>query len=346
MQREPMVSVIVCFLNEERFLAEAVHSVLGQTFADWELLLVDDGSTDASSTIARQLAATNPGCIDYLEHADHCNLGLSASRNAGIRRARGRYVAFLDADDTWYPPKLEEQVAILERHPEVAMVVGASRYWRSWSGHREGDDVVIPIGVQSDTVIAPPQLMTALYPLGTGAGPPPSNIMLRRDVVQEVQGFEASFRGQLALYEDQAFLSKVYRRYPVYVASACWDRYRLRADSIVATVNAAGRYWQVRSHFCTGCGRPGSHRETPAAVQDALKRAIRHARVSGPGPGSRARRDGYCQRRCTSGGGNASSQRAGTTNGRLGSARVNSSAAYRQPPDTIAAEHRSHFKPA
>jgi glycosyltransferase involved in cell wall biosynthesis len=279
-QREPMVSVIVCFLNEERFLAEAVHSVLDQTFADWELLLVDDGSTDASSTIARQLAATNPGCIDYLEHADHRNLGLSASRNAGIRRARGRYVAFLDADDTWYPPKLEEQVAILERHPEVAMVVGASRYWRSWSGHSEGTDVVIPIGIESDNVVAPPQLMTALYPLGTGAGPPPSDIMLRRDVVQEVNGFEASFRGPLALYEDQAFLSKVYRRYPVYVASACWDRYRLRADSIVATVNAAGRYWQVRSHFLrwlrSDLDRTGG---ASPAVQDALSRAIRHARI-------------------------------------------------------------------
>ena len=99
-QRELTVSVIVCFLNEERFLAEAVQSVLGQTFADWELLLVDDGSCDASSVIARQLAATDPGRFDYIEHADHRNLGLSASRNAGIRRARGRYIAFLDADDT------------------------------------------------------------------------------------------------------------------------------------------------------------------------------------------------------------------------------------------------------
>jgi glycosyltransferase involved in cell wall biosynthesis len=280
MQREPAVSVIVCFLNEERFLAEAVASVVAQTFTDWELLLVDDGSSDASSAIARQLAAAEPGRIDYLDHADHRNLGLSASRNAGIRRARGRYIAFLDADDTWYPPKLLQQVAVLEAHPQAAMVIGASNYWRSWSGQADSADVIIPIGAEPDTLIAPPQLMTTLYPLGTGAAPPPSDILLRRDVVQAVGGFEASFRGPLMLYEDQAFLSKVYRSHPVYVASACWDRYRLRDDSIVATSHADGRYWQVRSHFLhwlrrdlarTGGALP--------AVQDALARAIREARM-------------------------------------------------------------------
>ena len=281
-QREPMVSVIVCFLNEERFLTEAVQSVLGQTFADWELLLVDDGSTDASSTIARQLAATHPACVDYLEHADHRNLGLSASRNAGIRRARGRYIAFLDADDTWYPRKLEQQVTILERHPQVAMVVGASSYWRSWSGQPNDIDEIIPIGAgQQDAVIAPPLLMTALYPLGTGAAPPPSDILLRRDVVLSVSGFEASFRGPLMLYEDQAFLSKVYRSHPVYVASACWDRYRQRADSIVATTTAAGRYWQVRSHFLQWLQRDLVRTGgAPPAVRDALGRAIRRARIN------------------------------------------------------------------
>jgi glycosyltransferase involved in cell wall biosynthesis len=103
MQCRPAVSVIVCFLNEERFLAEAVESVLGQSFTDWELILVDDGSTDGSSAIARGLAATSPDRIACIDHADHRNLGLSASRNAGLSHARGRYVAFLDADDAWLP---------------------------------------------------------------------------------------------------------------------------------------------------------------------------------------------------------------------------------------------------
>jgi glycosyltransferase involved in cell wall biosynthesis len=241
---------------------------------------VDDGSSDGSSAIARQLAAAARGRIEYLDHADHRNLGLSASRNAGIRRARGRYVALLDADDAWYPHKLLQQVAILDAHPQAAMVIGASNYWRSWSGQADGADVIIPIGAQADTLIAPPQLMTTLYPLGTGATPPPSDILLRRDVVQAVGGFEAAFRGPLMLYEDQAFLSRVYRSHPVYVASACWDRYRLRNDSIVATSKASGDYWQVRSHFLhwlrRDLARTGG---APPTVQDALARAIREARI-------------------------------------------------------------------
>ncbi len=279
MQRDPTVSVIVCFLNEQRFLAEAVASVVAQTFTDWDLLLVDDGSSDDSSAIARQLAAAERGRIHYLDHADHRNLGLSASRNAGIQRACGRYIAFLDADDAWYPQKLEQQVAILEAHPQAAMVIGASNYWRSWSGQADSADEIIPIGAEADTLIAPPRLMTTLYPLGTGAAPPPSDLLLKRDVVQAVGGFEASFRGPLMLYEDQAFLSKIYRSHPVYVASACWDRYRQRDDSIVATSQADGRYWHVRSHFLhwlrRDLARSGG---TTPAVQGALAIAIREAR--------------------------------------------------------------------
>jgi glycosyltransferase involved in cell wall biosynthesis len=280
MPREPAVSVIVCFLNEAPFLAEAVQSIVGQTFTDWELWLVDDGSTDGSSAIAQQLAAADPERMTYTEHAGHSNLGLSASRNAGIARARGRYIAFLDADDVWMPNKLEEQTAILDRHADVALVMGASLYWRSWSATPRGADVVVPIGAQQDAVIAPPQLMTTLYPLGTGAAPPPSNLLLRRDAVQQVGGFEASFRGPLMLYEDQAFLSKIYRRHPVYVASACWDRYRQRPDSIVATNLAAGRYWQVRLHFLRWLEQDLA-RNAPAlpAVQSAVGQAIRQART-------------------------------------------------------------------
>ena len=161
------------------------------------------------------------------------------------------------------------------------MVIGASNYWRSWTGQADSTDEIIPIGAgPQDTVIEPPQLMNTLYPLGTGAAPVPSDILVRRDIVQAVSGFEASFRGPLMLYEDQAFLSKVYRSHPVYVASACWDRYRLRADSIVATTNAAGRYWQVRGHFLRwlrhDLDRTGG---PPPAVRDALGRAIRQARM-------------------------------------------------------------------
>src|SRR3954451_25115181 len=81
----PRVSVVTPFLNAERFLAEAVDSVLAQTYTDWELLLVDDGSSDGSTEVARNYVGLNPARVRYLEHPGHMNRGTSASRNLGIR---------------------------------------------------------------------------------------------------------------------------------------------------------------------------------------------------------------------------------------------------------------------
>ena len=131
----PRVSVIVPFLNEEKFLQDAIESVLEQTYTQWELLLVDDGSTDNSTTIAKKNSKDYPDKVYYLAHEAHQNRGVCASRNLGIARAKGECIATLDADDVWLPHKLERQVEILNTHPGAAMVYGTSQYWRSWTGH-------------------------------------------------------------------------------------------------------------------------------------------------------------------------------------------------------------------
>ena len=110
----PRVSPIVIFLDAKSFFGEAIESIIGQDYADWELLLVDDGSTDGTADIARRYAELDSQRIRYLSHPGHENRGMSASRNLGIREARGEYLAFLDADDTWLPGKLTRQVAILD----------------------------------------------------------------------------------------------------------------------------------------------------------------------------------------------------------------------------------------
>src|SRR5690606_18441467 len=112
----PAVSVITAFLNEERFLGEAIESVISQRYTDWELILVDDGSSDGSPVIALEYAARYPGKISCLRHEGGENKGLSASRNLGITRARGALIAFLDADDVWTPEKLEIQAGIMTAH--------------------------------------------------------------------------------------------------------------------------------------------------------------------------------------------------------------------------------------
>ena len=114
--RPPLVSIIISFLNAERFLGEAIESVFLQTYDNWELLLVDDGSTDGSARIAQRLRGCCPNKVFSFEHPGRTNLGLPRSRNLGLQKARGRYVALLDADDVWLPSKLEEQV----RYPGIA----------------------------------------------------------------------------------------------------------------------------------------------------------------------------------------------------------------------------------
>src|SRR5215467_1915809 len=230
MSGKPRVSIIIPFLNAEKFVQEAIDSVLAQTYDKWELLLVDDGSTDTSTDITRRSAAQHPLNVRYIEHNGHQNRGACASRNLGIREAKGEYIALLDADDVWLQHKLERQVAILDSHPEAAMVYGATQYWHSWTGNPEDiqRDYVPNLGIEPDTLVRPPMLL--ILNLESKAPTPcPSDILLRREIVERVGGFEESFHGMYQLCEDLAFLAKIYVKAPVFVASECWDKYRLHS---------------------------------------------------------------------------------------------------------------------
>jgi glycosyltransferase involved in cell wall biosynthesis len=160
MNNQPFVSVIIIFWNAECFIAEAIESVFAQTYRAWELLLVDDGSSDGSTAIARSYAERDPRHVRYLEHPGHVNRGMSASRNLGIGNAQGAYVAFLDADDVWLSNILEEQVGILEAYPKAALVYGPIEYWYSWTGKPESckRDYVENLGVPPNAMIEPPKI--------------------------------------------------------------------------------------------------------------------------------------------------------------------------------------------
>ncbi|HKP11992.1 MAG TPA: glycosyltransferase [Blastocatellia bacterium] len=240
-----LVSVIIIFLNGERFIEEAIDSVFAQTYEAWELLLVDDGSTDSSTQVARRYASRWPHKVRYLDHDGHANLGMSASRNLGIREARGEFIAFLDADDVWLPEKLAEQVAILAAHPQAAMVYGATEYWFSWTGDAEDArrDVALGLGVETETLIEPPTLVSALLQDQIATA---TCGLARRQVVQEVGGYEESFRG---LFEDQVFHSKVCLKAPVFVSGRCWYRYRKHPDSHCAVAERADRHHAERLNF-------------------------------------------------------------------------------------------------
>jgi GT2 family glycosyltransferase len=239
-ERAPRVSVIIAFLNAHPYLQEAIDSVIGQTFEDWELLLVDDGSTDASLVTARRAVARAPNRVSVLTHPNGANRGLPASRNLGIRRARGDLIALLDADDVWMPDKLARQVEALDRHPSVGLVYGPSEWWHGWTGRAEDRqrDCVPDLHVAADVPHLPPSLLPVF--LGNAAITPcPSSIMVRRDVAEQVGHFEERFNGALGLYEDQAFVSKVALAVPILRLDGCVARYRQHAQQMTSARKAA-----------------------------------------------------------------------------------------------------------
>src|SRR5690606_3173877 len=142
--------------NEEKYLTEAVDSVIGQDYQNWELILVDDGSSDSSTLMAKNYADIYPGKIFYAEHDNHINKGLSASRNLGIKKSSGEYIAFLDADDVWRPIKLSAQLRLMQMNPDAGMLCEASEYWESWNADL-GKDIIKQVGVP-EGLYYPPQL--------------------------------------------------------------------------------------------------------------------------------------------------------------------------------------------
>jgi glycosyltransferase involved in cell wall biosynthesis len=245
MQNKPLVSVIMIFLNEERFIQEAIASVFAQTYEKWELLLVDDGSTDDSTRIAQSHAAQYPEKVRYLEHKSHQNRGMSTSRNLGIAHAKGEYVAFLDADDVWLPHKLEQQAGIMATRPDAALVCGRAQWWYSWVGNAgySQRDFVQKLDVPPDTMVQPPALLI-LFLKDEWASL--CDILVRREVVEAVGGYEESFSG---MYEDQAFHAKLCLRFPVFVSAACGYRYRQHPGACTSRSHEMGATYAARQTF-------------------------------------------------------------------------------------------------
>lgn len=270
-----LVSVVIIFLDAERFIREAIDSVFAQTYEEWELLLVDDGSTDGSTDIARRLAAQHPDRIRFLEHPGHRNRGMSASRNLGIRHAAGRFVAFLDADDVWLPQKLAEQVAILESHPGAAMVYGPAEYWQGWTGNPADAerDFVQCVGAATTRLVSGRRLLSQFVDR-EGTTPSPSGVLVRRAALDAVGGFEESFTG---LYEDQAFYAKACLAHNAYVSDRVWYRYRQHENGACAAAARADKTREARMTYLRWLAgrlqRAGvQHRATLSKVRDTLRK--------------------------------------------------------------------------
>jgi glycosyltransferase involved in cell wall biosynthesis len=117
----PSVSVVMTLYNSERFIGEAIESVLAQTYTDREIIVIDDGSTDGSAAVVQRFG----GVVRY-EYQP--NRGAAAATNAGVRLSSGEYIAFLESDDVWQPAMLADKMAVFESRPEIGAVNNDLQY--------------------------------------------------------------------------------------------------------------------------------------------------------------------------------------------------------------------------
>jgi glycosyltransferase involved in cell wall biosynthesis len=209
---EPSVSVVLPVRDGERFLGEAMESVLGQTLADLELIVVDDGSSDGSLDLAREFGD------ERVRVLRQDRLGLVEALNRGLREARAQYVARMDADDVSETARFERQVELLERSPRAAMA-------GSWctvvdTEGRELRQEVLPC--RHDDLV---RRLLLRNPFQHGS------VMLRRDAVERVGGYRPDYGPN----EDYDLWRRLARAFELASVPAALYRYRLHPQAVTRT---------------------------------------------------------------------------------------------------------------
>ena len=249
MSEGPRVSGVIPVRDRAALVGRAIESVLGQQGVDCELIVVDDGSTDATPAVL----------ASYGERIRVVTLpptGRSAARNAGIEAARGEYIAFLDSDDAWLPQKVREQLAFHDQYPEIAMSAhGLEKV------HADGTTESVP--PHHDTAA----LQASFLAIADHFAFVPSAVMIRTAVARDVGGFDPNFDGT----EDLDFALKVAQRHPVGALHACLTRYHLHDGQTGRRRLAGGNARVLRHHL---------EREPDSERQSAMRRKLARYLVS------------------------------------------------------------------
>lgn len=184
----PVVSVVIPLYNKEKWIEKTLLSILNQSFTEWEAIIVDDGSTDHSLEVVEAFIQKNPGNWILIKNR---NAGQCHTRNSGIARAKGEYVAFLDADDIWSRNKLFEQVKILKEGSDVSLVISP---YVIFSDVNKVDHLRLVI--QN----SPKKLLNRWLEMrGYGAGTE-STGLTRTALLREIGGFDESLSTSAGLY--------------------------------------------------------------------------------------------------------------------------------------------------
>ncbi len=210
----PKISVIIPVYNGEKTIQKTIESVLEQTFKDFEILVVNDGSTDATLAIISQFIDPRIQVFSY------SNSGAPKSRNRGFEQSSGEYIAFLDADDLWVNDKLELQLQALENNPDAAVAY-------SWTDYLDESGKLFQTGThQTFNGDVYPQLLITNF-LENGSNP-----LIRRDALANIGGFDETLLGG----QDLDLYIRLAARYQFVAVPKVQVLYRLSGNSMSAQV--------------------------------------------------------------------------------------------------------------
>lgn len=208
------VSVVIPCYNGAEFLAEAIDSVLAQTYPPFEIIVVDDGSTDNTGEIAARYPSVR--CIRQE------NQGLAKVRDRGVRESQGKYLVFLDHDDRLFPDALEIGVSCLETHPSCAFAFGLCKLITA-----DG----LPLGSGSGILEQSFETFNYQVLLRGRCLVPPATVMFRRNVFEAIGSFDPT----LAPVDDYDIYLRIASAFPVYCHNQVVAEYRQHSNSLTAT---------------------------------------------------------------------------------------------------------------
>ena len=232
----PAISVIIPCYNQAHLLTTAIRSVQAQTMPDWEIIIVNDGSSDATAVVAKTFV--NPQ-IHYVAQE---NMGLSAARNTGIEHANGRFICFLDADDAWAPEFFQTCLAVLKKQPTIGGV-----YTRHLFFDHEGN--LLSDG--NGHIVPAAQMRSALL---EGGFFPVHSVMLRRSILDAVGYFDVEFTS----LEDWDLWLRVSQKYAYVGIEQPLAYYRVNPNSMSMDIERmhANRLAVLAKHFGSLMGDP------------------------------------------------------------------------------------------
>ena len=219
-----MISVIIPLYNKAGSIAQALDSVLAQEYQDFEIVVVDDGSTDGGASVVENYG---DACIRLVRQE---NAGVSAARNRGIEEARGEYVAFLDADDEWMPEYLSVQYELVQKYPQCDVFV------TNYEFHNE-DGVVTPTRINKLSFDTEDGILDNYFEVAISSTPPISSIsiMMRKECMHKIGGFPVG----VTLGEDLLTWARLVCKYHIAYTRKVMAIYNFRTPKQLVTPRRA-----------------------------------------------------------------------------------------------------------